>query len=363
MKRVISFILVLSLLAPFGISGALAADVGWEIDHYVDDFGDPTDDAYLRDETSGSFSSAESLNVPLTVIVCYDWDCTAFFFRLLKDGGLPATDAADKAEDAVFKIKTADGAISEGELGWGESAGELYLACDLPVAARMMDALRQEEAVRCVIMIGGTKVNFTVDGAGFPDCLAELEEIKCAPVYADAEALLAAEDYDGAIAAFRTLGDYKDSAEQLSIAQAARAAQAAEAMQAVLPADSYEDLGVEDDGEINFVYAAEGGGWVVQVTEDGSQGAITMLVGVDPDLTCSGISVTESSETAGLGAIAAQPSTAGNAFRAQFVGQSGTVAIAKDGGTINALTGATITSRAISAGVTAALAFCETLAG
>ena len=133
------------------------------------------------------------------------------------------------------------------------------------------------------------------------------------------------------------------------------------AMQAVLPAGSYTPLAVADDGEINAVYAAEGLGWVVQVTESGSQGTVTLMVGVSADLTCTGISVTDSSETAGLGAIASQASAAGDAFRAQFVGQSGTVAVTKDGGQIDALTGATITSRAISKGVTAALALCGTL--
>lgn len=133
------------------------------------------------------------------------------------------------------------------------------------------------------------------------------------------------------------------------------------AMNAVLPAESYEALDVEDNGEINAVYAAAGGGWVVQVTESGSQGTITLMVGVDENLACTGISVTDSAETAGLGAIAAQASAAGDAFRGQFVGQSGNVAVTKDGGEINALTGATITSRAISNGVTAALALCETL--
>ena len=135
------------------------------------------------------------------------------------------------------------------------------------------------------------------------------------------------------------------------------------AMNAVLEAPSYEqiELGADAPSDIDEAYAAEGGGWVVQVTETGSQGAVTMMVGVNPDLTCSGISVTESSETAGLGAIASQQSAAGDAFRSQFVGQSGTVAVTKDGGTINALTGATITSRAIYTGVTAALALCESL--
>ena len=132
------------------------------------------------------------------------------------------------------------------------------------------------------------------------------------------------------------------------------------AMQAVLPADEYEP--VEDVPEgIDAMYEAGDDGWVVQVTESGSQGNVTMMVGVDADLACTGISITESSETAGLGAIASQQSDAGEAFRDQFIGQSGTVAVTKDGGTINALTGATITSRAVSTGVTAALAACADL--
>ena len=131
------------------------------------------------------------------------------------------------------------------------------------------------------------------------------------------------------------------------------------AMQAVLPAESYEQL--EAPEGIDALYEAADGGWVVQVTKSGSQGNVTMMVGVDESLACTGISITASSETAGLGAIASQQSNAGEAFRSQFVGQTGTVAVTKDGGTINALTGATITSRAVSAGVTAALDACASL--
>ena len=131
------------------------------------------------------------------------------------------------------------------------------------------------------------------------------------------------------------------------------------AMQAVLPAASYEQL--EAPEGIDALYEAAGGGWVVQVTKSGSQGNVTMMVGVDTDLKCTGISITASSETAGLGAIASQQSTAGEAFRSQFVGLASPVAVTKDGGQINALTGATITSRAVGSGVTAALDACANL--
>ena len=88
----------------------------------------------------------------------------------------------------------------------------------------------------------------------------------------------------------------------------------------------------------------------------GSQGDITMMVGVDADGAVSGISFIKMSETSGLGAVAAQDNTKGEAFRSQFVGKTGTVAVTKDGGEIDSLTGATVTSRAVSTGVTAALA-------
>ena len=136
------------------------------------------------------------------------------------------------------------------------------------------------------------------------------------------------------------------------------------AMQSVLSAESYTSVAdVRGLGCIDAIYQAGNNGWVVQVTESGSQGAITMMVGVDSAYVCTGISITEHSETAGLGAIAAQTSDKGEAFRAQFVGKSGTVAVTKAGGDIDAIAGATITSKAICQGVTDALAACRALDG
>ena len=136
------------------------------------------------------------------------------------------------------------------------------------------------------------------------------------------------------------------------------------AMQSVLPAEGYAAVAdVSGLDCIDAIYQAGNSGWVVQVTESGSQGAITMMVGVDSAYVCTGISITEHSETAGLGAIAAQTSDKGEAFRAQFVGKSGTVAVTKSGGDIDAIAGATITSSAVCQGVTDALAACRAFSG
>ena len=75
-----------------------------------------------------------------------------------------------------------------------------------------------------------------------------------------------------------------------------------------------------------------------------------MMVGVDTSGTVTGVSIVSHEETSGLGANATREE-----FRSQFVGATGSVAVTKDGGTIDALTGATVTSRAVSNGVNAAL--------
>ena len=95
-------------------------------------------------------------------------------------------------------------------------------------------------------------------------------------------------------------------------------------------------------------------GYCVEVGPTGFGGAVDTMVGIDSDGKVTGISViSASSETPGLGARSTEPE-----LQAQFAGQVGTeVAVAKDGGSIDALTGATITSRAVSEGVVAAAQF------
>ncbi len=112
-----------------------------------------------------------------------------------------------------------------------------------------------------------------------------------------------------------------------------------------------------DAGSNPLVTAAYKGdnGYAIQVTPAGFGGAITMMVGVDSEGKVLGISVVSQAETAGLGAIIAAKTSAGEDFRGQFLGGSGTIAVTKDGGTIDSLTGATITSRAVCVGVNAAL--------
>ena len=111
---------------------------------------------------------------------------------------------------------------------------------------------------------------------------------------------------------------------------------------------------------VSAVYQGENG-YAVEVTPVGFDNTITMMVGMDNAGNVLGIDIIKHTETAGLGAVSAAGTPAGEAFRGQFVGTNGTVAVTKDGGEMDAITGATITSRAVCAGVNAALACAATL--
>lgn len=134
---------------------------------------------------------------------------------------------------------------------------------------------------------------------------------------------------------------------------AGNAEKAANAKSAVLPADSYEDIAQFNDpsGLITGLWKAGDDGYVAECVVGGSQGDIDLMVGVRADGTVSGVSIIKQTETAGLGAKATQPE-----FTEQFIGTAGEVLVTKDGGQIEALTGATITSRAVCKAVSAATA-------
>ena len=124
---------------------------------------------------------------------------------------------------------------------------------------------------------------------------------------------------------------------------------------ALLPGSvTFEDMdngvsaGKDGDGEnANTIgYAATG-------VAQGFGGEVETTVVLKPDGTISGVSVggANFAETAGLGARAKEPE-----FQAQFAGKQVPVELSKNGGEIDALSGATITSKAVIKGANEAIA-------
>lgn len=139
------------------------------------------------------------------------------------------------------------------------------------------------------------------------------------------------------------------------------------AYSAVLPADDYEEIALSDAQKAAYPTvdkvsrAANGSGYVVESTFSGAQGMITLAVGVNGSNRCTGISVIKHSETSGLGANAASSSEIGVNWRAQFVGEGADIALTKAGGHIDALAGATITSRTVTEATAMSIALVSEL--
>lgn len=122
-------------------------------------------------------------------------------------------------------------------------------------------------------------------------------------------------------------------------------------MQTLLPGST--EFTVEpyagEDETIRCVHKGETG-FVIETVTSGYAGDITMLVGVSKEGTVTGLVVRHLSETYGLGAGALTDAD----FLSQFLNTSGE---AKVGETVDALTGATVTSKAVARSVNAAVAY------
>ena len=130
-----------------------------------------------------------------------------------------------------------------------------------------------------------------------------------------------------------------------------------------------EFIPTENDGQsdktVSEIYTAkddEGNviGVCVCVSPNGYGGAIDMVVGVDKDSKVTGVDIINQSETAGLGANAVKPE-----FKDQYIGKSKISKVVKNNVTdkkddeINAISSATITSKAVTSGVNTAIETAE----
>ena len=113
---------------------------------------------------------------------------------------------------------------------------------------------------------------------------------------------------------------------------------------------TFTDEGVEMTFPCNLAYDANGNfqGAAVKTSEGGFGGKIDMMVGFLADGTIKGTDVLSHSETPGLGANMT------GKFKDQFVDKNPAdfkLTVSKDGGDVDAITAATITSRAFSKAV------------
>lgn len=119
-------------------------------------------------------------------------------------------------------------------------------------------------------------------------------------------------------------------------------------------ADSFETLDIPAglEADVQEVLLAKQGdevlGYCVQTATQGNDGLISLMIGIDPSGTVKRVSILSQKETMYV-------NKHGELIE-RFNGKSGSVALSQDGGDIQAISGATISSRAITKGVNSALA-------
>ena len=139
----------------------------------------------------------------------------------------------------------------------------------------------------------------------------------------------------------------------------------AAAMSAVLQAEEYPKVegfvpaastSAAGTGTVAALYeAVQGGntlGYVAEVTANGFGGAVSMVVGVTTDGAVTGVSVIDHSETQGVGSKVVNSQE----VLSRFAGLSGEITVNSGENKIDGVSGATVSSKAVTAGVNAALA-------
>jgi len=132
-----------------------------------------------------------------------------------------------------------------------------------------------------------------------------------------------------------------------------------EAKKEILPlADTFTEIG-------NGIFKGEKDGktvgFTVNVAPKGYGGEISMMIGINTDMTVSGVKILSMAETPGLGAKAQNED-----FLSQYTGKNKNLTLKKSQAgenEINAISGATITSTAVTEGVREAFRLLEEAGG
>ncbi|GHU93376.1 hypothetical protein FACS1894208_02760 [Clostridia bacterium] len=145
----------------------------------------------------------------------------------------------------------------------------------------------------------------------------------------------------GAVSAAALAGVNAFTAERI---ERLRKAELERAVGSVLP-------GLSKAEKVNETLFREDGGYAAIVEPVGYGGAIRMVVGVNQEGAVTGVSIVSMAETPGIGTKATAPG-----FLERFLGKHAGVTIGHGDNAVDAISGATVTSRAITKGVADALA-------
>ena len=112
------------------------------------------------------------------------------------------------------------------------------------------------------------------------------------------------------------------------------------------------------DSVYEVLVGGENAGYAIKVVASGSQGSIEMMVGVDAAGVVTGVSIVDNAETAGIGSKVMNNEALANGTGVldQFIGKSAADGALAVGTNVDAISGATVSTKGVTTGVNAALA-------
>lgn len=119
---------------------------------------------------------------------------------------------------------------------------------------------------------------------------------------------------------------------------------------------------------LDSVYEVQVGGasagYAIKVVASGSQGNIEMMVGVDGEGAVTGVAIVKNSETKGIGSkvMDNEAAVSGIGVLSQFEGKSAADGTLVVNSNVDAITGATVSTKGVTTGVNAALAVAGAMA-
>ena len=275
-KRIIALVIVFSvLLVTCFCETVLAAEEAgetsnWQVQHYVDDFGDETNKIYLSTAVIGDFSNTATKSSDLIVKMGIDYEDSVnpfVRFSLYEYGDTPAVYYED--DDIEMRIKIGEEVYYEDLEGYAPN-GDLYCYNIRKGVSRdgselftaMIDELLLGNDVRCIINIGNSQYNFTISGNGFrkavDEMIVEKAEIGNSPYY----------DY--------TFFDYT-----IGLKDGYYIDTNVEEFNYVVETNCY-DIRITEDGEVEYLY------WMIEdvitTLEDGTQQVTNYLNGTSKEL-------------------------------------------------------------------------------
>ena len=132
--------------------------------------------------------------------------------------------------------------------------------------------------------------------------------------------------------------------------------------EALALSDEMTGAALAGGGTLTEAYEVQVGGapagHALKIVASGSQGNIEMMVGLDAEGAVTGVSIVDNAETAGIGSKVMENE---NGVLDQFIGKSAADGELSVGKNVDAITGATVSTRGVTSGVNAALAVAGVL--